>query len=292
MNGEQLRDALRSEMAVTAAPPPLNTAATLAAARRVRMRRHTAWACAGSAVVVLAVTGVAAIGTPGAGGSGGLSPAGPGPQAIPSSKQALPHPSSQHTPGQPWPTGPDGRPQEDRTARAGSRYDQGVQLLHEIVSVVPAGYTAPENPANLPADQMPLRDHQAQFNDKVNGVEVWSYMSFAALAEGERMGRLLVEVHTAGNQLPAEPCALARQFWGMQGDCQVVAVGATQVGVVVRPGSDDRFDQWAAYRHPDGVVVYVAQRAKHGDDRPGLTALPFSVPQLAALAVDARFHLQ
>ncbi|RZU75808.1 hypothetical protein EV384_4376 [Micromonospora kangleipakensis] len=281
MNGEELREALRGEMASTTPPPPLSAAAALGAARRARGRRRTAWACAGSAAAVLAVAGVAAIGAPGA---GGLSPGGPGPQAIP-------HPSSKDT-AKPWPTGPDGRPQENRTARAGTRYDQAIRLLDEIVSVAPAGYTAPEKPANQPADQMPLRDHQAQFEDKVNGVDVWSYMSSAALAQGERMGRLLVEVHTAGSQLPAEPCALARQFWGMQGECQLVTVGGAQVGVVVRPTGDDRFDQWAAYRHPDGVTVFVAQGAKLGDGRPGLTTLPFSVQQLAALAVDERFHLR
>ncbi|MET8349001.1 MULTISPECIES: hypothetical protein [unclassified Micromonospora] len=70
---------------------------------------------------------------------------------------------------------------------------------------------------------MLLRAHQAQFDAKVNGVDGWSYMASAALARGERMGRLLVEVHTVGNRLPAEPCALAQQFWGMQGDCQLVA---------------------------------------------------------------------
>ncbi|MGS2615632.1 hypothetical protein ACVCAH_14070 [Micromonospora sp. LZ34] len=278
MNGEELREALRSTMAATIPPPPLSTTATLGAARRARVRRRTAWACTGSAAVVLAVAGATAIGTPGA---GGFSPAGPGPQAIP-------HPSVT----QPWPTGPDGRPQEDRTARAGSRHDQGRRLLDEVVSVVPAGYTTPENPANQPADQFPLRDHQAQFVDRVNGVDVWSYTSWAVLAQGERTGRLLVEVHTAGNTLAAEPCPLARQFWGMQGECEVVTVGATQVGVVVRPGHDDRFDQWAAYRHPDGVVVFVAQVADLGHERTGLTTLPFSVPQLAALAVDERFHLQ
>ncbi|MCW3814396.1 hypothetical protein ONA91_07985 [Micromonospora sp. DR5-3] len=281
MNGEELRDALRSEMTAVTPPPPLSTAAALGAARRARIRRRTTWACGGSAAVVLAIAAVTAIGTPGA---GGFRPAGPAPQAIP-------HPSAKDT-AEPWPTGPDGRPQEDRTARAGSRYDQGARLLDEIVSVVPAGYVAPDNPANQPADQMPLRAHQAQFEDKVNGVDVWSYMSWAAVAQKERIGRLLVEVHSAGNQLPAEPCALAREFWGMQGDCQVVTVGAARVGVVVRPASDDRLDQWAAYRHPDGVVTYVAQGARLDGDRPGLATLPFSVPQLAALAVDDRFHLQ
>ncbi|PZF83095.1 hypothetical protein [Micromonospora deserti] len=281
MNGEELREALRSEMAATIPPPRLSTAAVLGAARRARVRRRAVLACAGSAAAVLAVTGVAAVGIPGA---GGFSPAGPGPQTIP-------HPSAKDT-ATPWPTGPDGHPQGDRTARAGSRYDQAIRLLDEIVSVVPAGYTAPENPANQPADQMPLRAHQAQFEDKVNGADVWSYMSSAAVAQGERMGRLLVEVHTAGSQLPDEPCALARQFWGMQGECQVMTVGAAQVGVVVRPADDDRFDQWAAFRHPDGVVTFVAQGAKLGDGRPELRTLPFSTQQLAALAVDERFHLR
>ncbi|SCL54813.1 hypothetical protein [Micromonospora peucetia] len=281
MNGEELREALRGEMSATTPPPPLSTTAMLGTARRARSRRRTVWACAGSAAAVLAVVGVATVNPPGAGGYG---PAGPAPQAVP-------HPSVKDT-AQPWPTGPDGRPQEDRTARAGSRYDQGIRLLDEVTSVVPAGYTAPENPANLPADRMPFRTHQAQFEDKVNGVDVWSYMSSAALAQGKRMGRLLVEVHTAGNQLPAEPCPLARQFWGMQGECQVVSAGAAQVGVVVRPARDDRFDQWAAYRHPDGVVVFVAQGASLDDERQGLATLPFSVRQLAALAVNERFHLR
>ncbi|MEU9507100.1 hypothetical protein AB0D32_12555 [Micromonospora sp. NPDC048170] len=197
MNEDDLRETLRSEMATSTPPPPMATTATLRTARRARSRRRTLWACAGSAATILAVAGAATMFTPDAGGH---SPAGPAPQAAPP-------PSSKDT-AQPWPTGPDGHPQEDRTARAGSRYDQGIRLLDEIISVVPAGYTAPENPANQPTDQVPLRMHQAQFEDKVNGVDVWGYMSSAALAKGERMGSLLVEVHTAGNQLPAEPCAL------------------------------------------------------------------------------------
>jgi hypothetical protein len=62
----------------------------------------------------------------------------------------------------------------------------------------------------------------------------------------------------------------------MGGDCQVVTVGAVQVGVVVQPTGDDRFDQWAAYRHPDGVVVFVAQSLKHDDGR--LAVRPRSSP--------------
>lgn len=283
MNGEELREALRREMATVTPPAPLSSSTTtLRAARRALVRRRSAWACAGSAAVVLAVTGVAA-GVPGVLGTGGVSPALPWPQAAP-------HPSSEDT-AQPWPTGPDGRPQEDRTALAGSRYDQGVRLLDAVLSVVPDHYTV-ENPANQPADQMPRQTHQAQFEEWVNGVEVWSYLAWVALPEGDRMGRLLVEVHTAANRLPTQPCALAEAFWDMGGECRVEVVDAAQVGVVVRSGGDHRFDQWAAYRHPDGVVVFVAQSARFDDERLWLTDLPFTVPELAALAVDERFHLQ
>ena len=161
------------------------------------------------------------------------------------------------------------------------------------MSVTPDGYTAPPNPANLSPDQMPLRSHQATFEGKGNGVDMWRYMSWAALALGEQMGRLLVEVQTPGREMPAEPCALAQQFWGMEGECQVLTVGTAQVGVVVQPGSDQRFDQWAAYKHPDGGVVFVAQAKEiFGADRPALAALPFTIFQLANLATDERFHLK
>jgi hypothetical protein len=103
----------------------------------------------------------------------------------------------------------------------------------------------------------------------------------------------VAEVHTKDNGLPPEPCALAGQFWGMGGTCEVVTVGTAKVGVV-KAGGDSRIDQWAAYRYADGVVVYVAQSrtASNGDQNPApLTDLPLTEQQLAALATDARFHL-
>ncbi|TDB79440.1 hypothetical protein [Micromonospora sp. KC721] len=290
MNAEQLRETLRSELAASNPPPPPSTTVALGAGRRALLRRRAVWACTGSAATVLAIAAVAAL--PGLASQGPAGevyrPAAAGPQSIPqpsTTSTAGPHPS----PTQPWPTGPDGQPQEDRTARAGTRYDQGAKLLEQILAVVPPGYTAPENP---PADQAPLREHQAQFEDRVNGVDVWSYLSSVTLAEGKRQGNLLVEVHTAGNELPTEPCALAQRFWGMKGECQAVTAGARKVGVVVRPTGDDRFDQWAAYRHPDGVVVFVAQSRGSNGGATELPKLPFSVEQLAALATDDRFHLE
>lgn len=102
-------------------------------------------------------------------------------------------------------------------------------------------------------------------------------------------------MRTAGNDLPSEPCALARQFWGMGGDCEVVTAKGAEVGVVVRSGSENRLDQWAAYRHPDGVVVYLAQSRRSANVENAadpLTELPLTVGRLAALATDERFHLQ
>jgi hypothetical protein len=129
----------------------------------------------------------------------------------------------------------------------------------------------------------------------VNGVEVWSYMADIAVAKGDRAGRLLVEVHTAANTLPLEPCAMAQAFWGMAAaECQVVTVGDRRVGVVLRPATDNRFEQWAGYRHPDGTVVFVAQN-RHRDDgrgRPPLADPLFTPEQLAALAVDGRLRIE
>ncbi|MGV9370791.1 hypothetical protein [Micromonospora tulbaghiae] len=154
---------------------------------------------------------------------------------------------------------------------------------------MPAGYTA-EKTVSSETGKETLGTHQADFTGRAGGVELWSYMASVDVTKGTWRGRLLTEVHTPGNLLPTEPCALARAFWGMGGECQPMTVGDATVGVVVRPGSDNRFDQWAAYRHPDGVVVFVAQGAY--DRQAPASPLPFTARQLAALAVDERLHLR
>ena len=154
--------------------------------------------------------------------------------------------------------------------------------------MAPKGYTLPTGDGD---DGIPLRSHQGA----VEGDGSWGYLASAALAKGKGTGRLLVEVHTAGNTLAKEPCELARQFWGMGGTCEESTVGTAKVGVVVKPATDQRLDQWAAYRYPDGTVVFVAQSRNASNVQGGLKPLdrlPLSVPQLAALAVDERFHLE
>ncbi len=281
MREDELREALRGTMAASPPPRPMTANTTIRAARRERLRRLIAWALPSSvlavAVIVLATSIVS-----GAAGRGLL----PG-------QRPMPLPITGGDSQQPWPTGPDGEPQEDRTARVGDRYDAGVRLLERLVAAVPGGHTAPTDPTPPNSNEGPgLRYHQAQFADSVNGTEVWEYMAIAAVAQGDGTGRVLAEVHTRGNALPTGTCELARAFWGMGGDCQVVTVGTTLVGVATRqPEGDSRFDQWAAVRHPDGVVVFVAQSVRFDDARPALAAPPFSTEQLAALAADEQLHL-
>ncbi|UQU66515.1 hypothetical protein COUCH_09735 [Couchioplanes caeruleus] len=293
MNENDLREALRATMTAARTPPPMESAAAVAAGRRAVHRR--AWTGAGATAAVVAAVLVA--GPLIAGGDGG-SRSGGGPVQAGGPPRPMPTASAPATvTGAPsdagaetkpsWPLDGDGRPQEDATARSGERYEKGRQLLDVLLTVVPEGYTKPEGTAR---DGIPLRDHQAAVEDHNS----WGYLASAAVADGTGTGRLLAEVHTRGNGLPAGPCELAAEFWGLGGDCHVVRVGRARVGVATPSGSDTRISQWAAYRHPDGIVVYVAQSRTATNAEPGLAPLkklPLSGPDLAKLAVDPRFHL-
>ncbi|WP_199511134.1 hypothetical protein [Nucisporomicrobium flavum] len=290
MNENDLREALRATMTATRTPPPMASAAAVAAGRRAVHRR--AWTGAGATAAVVAavlVAGPLIAGGHGDTRSGGPVQAGGPPQPMPSAPATVtgtpPGAGAETKPS--WPLDGDGQPQEDATARSGERYERGRQLLDELLAVVPKGYTKPEGTAR---DGIPLRDHQAAVEDH----DSWGYLASAAVADGTGTGRLLAEVHTLGNGLPTDPCKLAAEFWGLGGDCHVVRVGAARVGVASASDADERINQWAAYRHPDGVVVYVAQSRTATNAEPGLAPLkklPLSATDLAKLAVDRRFHL-
>ena len=280
-----LRAAMRASMTINP-PPPMESAPVLSAGRRA-VRRRATLAGAGVTATVLAVTAVAV--NPGlqlvSGGDSDSSVAGAGaPSAIPT-----PSAGGEHTKPV-WPLDGDGKPQQDATARSGERYEQGKKLLGQLLTAVPDGWTTPTGET---LDRIPLRDHQAQVEGDQSG-STWGYLARAAVAKDAAAGQLLADVRTRGNGLPQEPCALAQRFVEQSGDCEVVTVGRSKVGVVRSAGDDSAPDQWAAYRHPDGVVVFVAQsrRATNGQNPfPPLKNLPLSVPQLAALATDDRFHL-
>jgi hypothetical protein len=272
MTEQDFRQALQGTMAASNPPPPMSSATMLRVARRAQVRRRYTWAGGGSAVLAVSLVAGASLlsGTPAA---TGLTAGSPPPSRYPTP------PASPSGTAQPFPTGPDGTPQQDRTATAGVRYEQGVKLLDALVSVVPAGYTVSD------------RTHQAEFTDRVNGVDVWDYTATVAVRKGNRTGTLVALVYTPGNTFTGDPCDLAVRFWVSAGMCQPVAVGTGQVGVAVPTGDDRRLDQWAAYRWPDGVVVFVGQAKGYADPGTPLTALPLNTEQLAGLAADERFHL-
>jgi hypothetical protein len=274
VNEETLREALRTTMTVVPEPPPMESAVAVRAGRRAVHRRT---AVAGLAGVLVAVTAVGVgVWLPRQGGGTPMTAAAQ-PSAMPSPGDTKPS----------WPIDGNGKPQQDATARSGVHYEKGQQVLQGVLAVVPAGYSTPTGNAG----EMPLRINEAS----VESGNSWGYTGSAAVAKGGGTGRLMAEVHTKLKGLPTDPCALTQTFWGMRGQCQVVTVGKVKVGVVVKPGRDTRLDQWAGYRYPDGVVVYVAQsRSATNDDKPpvpALSKLPLTIQQLAALAVDARFHI-
>jgi hypothetical protein len=274
VNEDELRAAFRTTM-TRKTPPPMESAAALAAGHKA-VRLRAAWAGAGLIGVLVVATSV--------GAAMGLHP-----QNQPMNVAALPSVAPQPSDTKPsWPLDGDGQPQEDATARSGAHYQQGVKLFKLVTHSVPAGWTLPTGKTE---SGLPLQEHQAQVDGKG-----WNYFASAAVTKDGRTGRLLAEVHTPGNPVPAGgPCALARTFWSMNGDCQVVTVGSAKVGVVVNPIGDNRIDQWAAYRYSDGTVVYTAQSRNAVNDQSNLkplTTLPLTVQQLAALAVDPKFHVK
>lgn len=296
MNESELRDGLRAAVAANPPPPSMSATTVLDAARQAHRRRRAAFGGAGAVAAVVAIT-VGATVALSSGGSGQVGAGGPTVERTEARPTATPGPDTETT----WPTGPDGLPQQDRTATAGPRHDVGARLLDELVAVVPTGYTVPERTPEQSADgtgvltpenDVWVRYHQAQFVDRVGGAEVWEYLASLAVSGAGGTGRLYSQVTTAGNTLPDDPCGLTTSLWGLAGECQVVDVGGQRIGVVVRATDPSRheFDQWAAYRHPDGTVVHVAQSQRYRDTTaPPLPAPLFTVPQLAELAMADRF---
>lgn len=296
MDENDLRDAMHS-LTTLDTPPPMASSAVLAAGRE-SVRRRYAMAGAGTAAALAVAVGWGL--GPGSAlfaGDGATQAAGPGmqPAAAPSpSATAIPMPGFSVPPriaGPPpnpndtapvWPLDGDGKPQTDATSKSGHRFEQGVKLRDQLLAVVPDGYDTPDGEL--------LRYHQAAVEGDHTG-STWRYSAQVAIAKNGGTGGLAAEIYTTGNDRLTEPCALAAQYRQVAGDCQVITVGGAEVGVSTVPGGD----QWAAYRHTDGTVVYVAQSRRVNEvmlpGTPGLTELPLTTGALAALAADARFHL-
>ncbi|MGQ0839393.1 hypothetical protein [Actinokineospora sp.] len=288
MNEQDLRHALRGAMSTAEPPPSMNGSEMLDTAQRALRRRRAAWAGAGTAAAVAVITAGAVV-LPGL--TGGSPQVGVAAGGITTTRpvQTTPPPPSTD-PSSTKTSWPDG--QTDRTASQGPRHAKGLELLDLLTASAPEGFETPTDlkPAN-PEFAGELRGHQAQFADEVGGKQIWEYQAAMPLGFADKWGKLMVEVHIAGNKDEGESCALIKSFWGVGGECQLFDVDGKQVGVITKP-DDDRFDQWAAYRHPDGTTVAVAQsKAYWMTDLPGLAEQPLTVAQLARLAAESKFAL-
>ena len=283
MNETDLKYALRGAMDAAGGRPPMDEVAVLDAAKRAERRRGALLAGGVSATAVAGIA-IAAVALYGNGGPGmDIIPAAPG------DPTAAVNPPDETAPS--WPNG-----QTDRTAANGPRTGQGVALLDALAAPRPAGFDAPTDLTYDPALGYAgePRMHEAQFVERVGGTEVWEYRATAPISAGGGVGKLYAEVYTPGSHPGADGCELAESLWGIGGECTVVDVRGTPVGVVTAAGDPSRgFDQWAAHRRADGTVVFVAQARTYPQTlRPGLPQQPFTVEQLAALATDDRFDLE
>jgi hypothetical protein len=286
MNEEDLNEALHDVIVRSSPPSSMDPARALDQARRARKRRRVAWA--GVAVVTL-VVGVGAgpalvanyTGNRSAGQmvASGTSTTQPVSTPRPVSTVA---PTTRKT-GDPWPEG-----QVDRTATAGPRAARAVTLMHDLSSSVPPGFSTPD--LKYP-DGRPMRWPQSQYASNDGEQDYWEYMAAIPVQKDDRVGRLLVQSTTPDGKPAMDPCKLAQKFWGGTGTCTIVDVGGKKVGVVTTNGRGS-YDQWAAYRHDDGTVVYFAQAKK--SDHPGrspLTQPVFTTRQLAELVTSAKFKI-
>ncbi len=293
MNEEDLNEALHDVMVRSSAPPSMDPAHALEQARRARKRRRATWA--GLAVVPV-VVGVAAgpalvANLTGDRSVGQMVAGGPGtPSTWPSASTPPPvstlapttAPKTRKT-GDPWPEG-----QVDRTASVGPRADRAVTLMNELTSALPAGFTSPD--LKYPSGD-PMRWPQSQYASNDGEPDYWEYSASIPVQKDKRVGKLLAMSTTPNGKPATDPCTLAKGFWGGTGTCAVVDVAGKKVGVLTaKTGSD--YDQWAAYRYPDGTVVYVAQAKKNDrTDKPSLTQPIYTPHQLAELATSPNFKI-
>ncbi|MFF1818143.1 hypothetical protein ACFVWG_12660 [Kribbella sp. NPDC058245] len=277
MNEEDFNEALHDVMTRSSPPPSMDPARALEQGRRARKRRRTVWA--GAALVTLVVgagVGPALVANYAVGQSGGEPPvSGPGATStlVPTTRKS----------GDPWPDG-----QVDRTASAGPHADQAVTLMDDLSSSVPAGFTTP----NLTyPDGRAMRWPQGQYASSDGEQDYWEYQATIPVQKDNLVGQLFVQSTTPDGKAATSPCKLAQRFWGGTGTCSIVDVAGKKVGVLTTKGKGS-YDQWAAYRHDDGTVVYLAQAKQSGDEkRPPLKQPVFTAQQLAELVTSPKFKI-
>lgn len=286
MDENDLRAAFRGTITLHPEPPPMESRTAITVARRAAARRNVL-AGIGSAAAILGVTLAVVPGQVSSGGGTEFPVAGDPSGAVQPLPAETPSWAGTVSPG-PAETGPSWPAENsgDATADTGPHYENGKKLLAAVVAAVPDGYTAL---SGTTTDGVPLRSHQSTIE---NDGSYWRTMAAAAIGRDGRVGELVVEVAEPGNELPTDVCAAAKQFWGLGGTCAPVTAGGAEVGVI--HGGDGT--AWAAYRHPDGTVVYLRQATSPTYADPAsnglqpLTELPLSDTALASLATSASFR--
>lgn len=285
MNEDEIRGALRRAMAAASPPQPMSTTDALAAGRRARFRRSVVSFCAASATAVVLAAAVGFTGVLGSGGS--YRPTGTEPPSGSTADPTATTPPGavRCTPASCPHLGAPDLTQEEWDARR----NRAREMLDDLLAALPAGYTVVRDDPLNPLDPMVSS----------SGI----YQAYFTVRQGKQTGLVLVEVHSPqspiGNRWQGDGCDLALEIWPYpRGTCQLVTVGQAKVGVAQARWSNEdpkRSAQWAGYRHPDGVLVKVAQISR--PDRywkapPELKKLPFTAQQLADLAVSDRFHVE
>ncbi|MEU4449012.1 hypothetical protein AB0K14_38935 [Actinosynnema sp. NPDC050801] len=312
MDERELKSALEEVMVASSPPPPMSPEAALDRGRRAQRRRKATWggAVAGLAVVAIAVGAVMVPNLTGGGADvqvAGGQPSGPRPPVTtPTGSPPSEPPAVSVTPpsggppksgtSTPWPDG-----QGDRTATSGPRADKGVRLLNDLASSLPPGVKAEDRTRIGFPDYGPMTWRQAQFSEYVGDLQVWDYDARTPVViTGEAgVGELSIRVETRGNTrlggLTGCEAATKYPYPVAGGACRLVDVGGKQVAVVTGATPDagaNTMEAGAFYRHPDGTLVTVGYSSEFRDSgHPALSRPALTEAQLAAIAADAKFHL-
>ncbi|MBB5805017.1 cell wall assembly regulator SMI1 [Saccharothrix ecbatanensis] len=309
MNEHELKSALQDVMVASSPPPPMDAGAALDRGRRADRRRKATWAVAVAGLGVVAIA-VGAVLVPNLAGGDGVQVAG-GQSSVPASAPPMtsvppsvtatlsPPPTSEDAKAsteRPWPNG-----QGDRTSTNGPRADKSVAVLNDLGSSLPNGVEAVDKAAVGRLDYGPLRRTQSQFADyTADGLEIWEYLAYTPVVRGgtEGVGHLWMQVETKGNSRVEDVsgCGMViRQTYPVtdgSGRCDILDVGGKQVVVVTAAGPENGMEQAAFYRYDDSTLVIVAQSREYlNSGHPALAERPLTSQQLAAIAVDPKFHL-
>ena len=269
MNEENLREAMHDVIVRSTPPTSMDPAHALDRARQAGRRRRAAQT--GAAVVTLMVglgagpTLVTSLGER----SAGDMVAGGGSTIAPTTTRKS---------GDPWPEG-----QTDRTASTGPRADRAAELLDDLGALLPPGFDSVDM---TDAAGRPVRWSQAQYASADGEPDYWEYSALIPVMKDNHAGRLMVLSTTPSGKPPVAPCTLAKRFPSTTapGTCTTITVNGATVAVITTT-TRSTWDQWAAFRHPDGTITYVAQTKQTPKSLyPSLTHQVFTPQELAALA--------